>query len=166
MNMMNTTSQNIRNPRVVIVGAGMTGILWAIKLEQAGITDVTILEKAKTLGGTWRENTYPGVACDVPAHMYSYTFEPNPDWSHVFAPGAEIQTYFERVAKKYRVTDRIRFDEAVVSSLYQDANWRVETSKGDVITADFVINCTGILHHPARPNIPGLESPRVTHHHT
>jgi cation diffusion facilitator CzcD-associated flavoprotein CzcO len=151
-------SHNKRNPSIVVVGAGMTGILWAIKLQQAGITDVTILEKASTLGGTWRENTYLGVACDVPAHMYSYSFEPNPDWSHVFAPGAEILAYFKRVADKYSVTERIRFNEAVVSSQYENAKWLVTTSKGNSFQADFVINCTGILHHPARPDIPGVDS--------
>ncbi len=154
---MNSSSIK-RNPSIVIVGAGMTGILWAIKLQEAGITDVTILEKANKLGGTWRENTYLGVACDVPAHMYSYSFEPNPDWSHVFAPGAEILAYFDRVAKKYGVAEQINFNESVVSSVYDNAKWTVTTSKGNRFRADFVINCTGILHHPARPEIAGLES--------
>ena len=76
--------------RFAIIGAGMSGILSAIKLREAGYTDFTIYEKAESIGGTWRENTYPGIACDVPSHLYSYSFEPNPQWSHRFSPGAEI----------------------------------------------------------------------------
>jgi cation diffusion facilitator CzcD-associated flavoprotein CzcO len=87
--------------RFVIVGAGMAGVLSAIKLREAGFTDVTVYEKANRLGGTWRENTYPGIACDVPAHLYTYTFAPNPEWSHAFAPGPEILAYFETVATCY-----------------------------------------------------------------
>ncbi|MEH6589684.1 MAG: NAD(P)/FAD-dependent oxidoreductase [Halioglobus sp.] len=147
-----------RNPSVVIIGAGMTGILLTIKMREAGITDLTILEKCDRLGGTWRENTYPGVACDIAAHMYTYSFEPNPDWSHRFAHGDEIQAYFERVGRKYGVTDSISFNEAVTSCIYKDGKWTVVTSKDRTIIADFVINSTGILHHPAKPDIPGIES--------
>jgi len=146
-----------RNPSVVVIGAGMTGVLMSIKLQEAGITDVTILEKAEKLGGTWRENTYPGVACDVPAHMYTYSFAPNPDWSHCFAPGDEIQHYFEDVARRYGITDKVRYNEAVTKCHYVDGQWQLETSKGDSLTADFVVSATGILHHPAYPDIKGLE---------
>lgn len=157
--MNSATNQNtLRNPSVVIIGAGMTGILMTIKLREAGITDLTILEKSDRLGGTWRENRYPGVACDVPAPMYTYSFETNPNWSHRFAYGDEIQEYFEKVGRKYGVTNSIRFNEAVTSSIYNQGKWTVTTSKDDTIVADFVINCTGILHHPAFPNIKGLDS--------
>ena len=81
------------NPRFAVVGAGMAGLLSAIKLREAGFTDITVYEKADRLGGTWRENTYPGIACDVPSHLYTYSFAPNPDWSHAFSPGAEILGY-------------------------------------------------------------------------
>lgn len=155
-----------RNPSVVIIGAGMTGVLLTIKLREAGITDLTILEKTDRLGGTWRENTYPGVACDIPAHMYTYSFEPNPDWSHRFAHGDEIQQYFERVGRKYGVTDSISFNEAVTSSVYKDGKWTVKTSKGRTILADFVINSTGILHHPAKPEIKGIDSFKGKMFHT
>lgn len=147
-----------RNPEILIIGAGMTGILMMIKLREAGFTNLTILEKTDRLGGTWRENTYPGVACDVPAHMYTYSFEPNPEWSHRFAYGAEIQEYFERVARKYGVTNCIRFNESVTKAIYNNARWDIETSKGDQFSVDFVVNCTGILHHPAYPDIEGLDS--------
>ena len=150
-------TENLRNPSVVIIGAGMTGLLLNIKLREAGITDVTLLEKTDRLGGTWRENTYPGVACDVPAHMYTYSFESNPGWKHLFAHGDEIQAYFERVGRKYGVTNTIRFNEAVTSCTYARGQWRIETSKQDTLTADFVINCTGILHHPTKPDIKGIE---------
>ena len=99
--------------RFAIIGAGMSGIVSAIKLREAGFDDFTIYEKAERLGGTWRENTYPGIACDVPSHLYSYSFEPNPEWSHRFSPGAEIQRYFEGVAAKHGVTPRIRFGDEV-----------------------------------------------------
>ena len=85
------TNNSVKNPSVAVIGAGMTGILMAVRLREAGITDITILEKADKVGGTWRENTYPGVACDVPAHMYTYSFRGNPEWEHRFAHGNEIQ---------------------------------------------------------------------------
>ncbi|NIB44163.1 NAD(P)/FAD-dependent oxidoreductase [Pseudomaricurvus alkylphenolicus] len=155
-----------RNPSVVIIGAGMTGILMTIKLREAGITDITLLEKSDRIGGTWRENTYPGVACDVPSHMYTYSFEPNPEWSNVFARGHEIQQYFQKVADKYGVSEKVRLNEAVISSVYKDGKWTVKTSKGDTIVADFVVSATGILHHPAKPDIPGIDTYAGTMFHT
>ncbi|MEH6584449.1 MAG: NAD(P)/FAD-dependent oxidoreductase [Halioglobus sp.] len=152
------TAKTNRNPSVVIIGAGMTGILLTIKLREAGITDLTILEKTDRLGGTWRENTYPGVACDIPAHMYTYSFEPNPDWSHRYAHGDEIQAYFERVGRKYGVTNSINFNETVTSCVYKEGKWTVKTSKNKTLVADFVINSTGILHHPSKPAIKGVEN--------
>lgn len=147
-----------RNPKVVIIGAGMTGILLVIKLREAGITDITVLEKKSTLGGTWRENTYPGVSCDVPAQMYTYAFEPNPDWSKLYADGSEIQAYFERVARKYGVMECIRFDEAVTDATYENGKWHIKTSQNNSLDADFLVSATGILHHPARPDIPGINT--------
>lgn len=147
-----------RDPAIVIIGAGMTGILLAIKLEKAGFQNVRIFEKRGELGGTWRENTYPGVACDIPAHMYTYSFEPNPEWQHRFARGSEILAYFRRMGEKYGVRSRIHFNEAVVSSVYERGRWTLATSQGREVTADFVIAATGILHHPAKPAIEGLDS--------
>lgn len=152
------STNNLRNPSVVVIGAGMTGVLLTIKLREAGITDITVLEKRDRLGGTWRENTYPGVACDIPAHMYTYSFEPNPEWSHRFAHGDEIQTYFELVGRKYGVTNSINFNESVTRCIYSEGKWAVTTSKGRELVVDFVINSTGILHHPAKPNIKGIEN--------
>lgn len=147
-----------RNPSVLIIGAGATGMLAAIRLREAGITDVTIIEKADRVGGTWRENTYPGVACDIPSHHYCYSFEPAP-WSHQCALGPELQDYMEHVGAKYGVTEQVRFNEQVTSCVYDDAgHWAVETDKGARFTVDFVISATGILHHPKLPEIEGLET--------
>jgi cation diffusion facilitator CzcD-associated flavoprotein CzcO len=143
--------------RIVIIGAGMSGILSAIKLREAGFEDFTIYEKADRPGGTWRENTYPGIGCDVPSHLYSYSFEPNPDWSHRFSPGAEIQAYFERVATKYELEKSIRYGEEIVACDFRDGRWQLVTASGARDTADFVIAATGVLHHPQEPDIPGLE---------
>jgi len=145
-------------PRFAIIGAGMSGILSAIKLAEAGLTDFTIYEKADRLGGTWRENTYPGVACDVPSHLYSYSFAPNPDWSHHFAPGGEIQAYFEDVARRYAVEKAIRFGDEVKRCAFTDGRWHLETASGHRSEADFVIGATGVLHHPSYPDIEGLQT--------
>jgi cation diffusion facilitator CzcD-associated flavoprotein CzcO len=145
-----------RDLRFAIVGAGMAGILSGIRLEKAGLDNFTIFEKADRLGGTWRENTYPGIGCDVPSHFYSYSFAPNPEWSHRFSPGAEIQTYFEDVARRFGVTERIRFGDEVIRCAFEGGRWRLETASGHRDEADFVIAATGVLHHPRLPDIEGL----------
>ena len=155
---MGKQEQFPRNPRIVVIGAGMAGILTVIKLEEAGYDDIIVYEKGATLGGTWRENTYPGIACDVPAHLYTYSFEPNPDWSHVFAPGDEIQAYFEHVAKKYGVLPRVRFNAEITDCVFDDGRWQLTLADGSRDVADFVIAATGVLHHPNYPDIEGLDS--------
>lgn len=155
-----------RMPSVVVIGAGMTGILACIKLRDAGITDITILEKKDNVGGTWRENTYPGVACDVPAHMYTYSFELNPEWSDYYAGGGEIQQYFERISGKYGVTEKVRFNEAVTAASYDRGRWTVTTSKEAVLEADFIICATGILHHISLPDIKGINDFKGEMFHT
>ncbi len=143
--------------RVVVIGAGMAGILSAVKLQEAGYTDFVVYEKADSLGGTWRENTYPGIACDVPSHLYSYSFAPNAEWSHVFSPGPEIRAYLEDVARRFDVEGRIRSRTEVCRMAFEDGRWRIETSDGATDTADVVIAATGVLHHPKYPDIDGLE---------
>jgi cation diffusion facilitator CzcD-associated flavoprotein CzcO len=143
--------------RFAIIGAGMAGILAAIKLEEAGHRDWTIYEKADQLGGTWRENTYPGIACDVPSHLYRYSFEPNADWSQRFAPGHEIQSYLERVAEKYGVRDRIQFGQELTRCAFVDGRWHIETKAGTRDVVDIVIAATGVLHHPSEAEIEGRE---------
>lgn len=140
---------------ILIIGAGASGILTAVKLLKAGHTDVTILEKAADLGGTWRDNTYPGAACDVPSHLYSFSFEPNPDWSRVYAPQAEILAYLQRVARKYAL--HIRFGQEVTRASWQGTHWHVETKTG-VFGARFLFMGTGGLERPHDPEIEGLEA--------
>lgn len=146
---------NDRQPRFAVIGAGMAGVLSAIKLKEAGF-DFEVYEKADRLGGTWRENTYPGIACDVPSHLYSYSFAPNPDWSHVFSPGEEIHAYFEAVAERFGVTSHIRYGCEVTKLEFADGRWQIDTSAGPMPGADVVIAATGVLHHPSYPDIDGL----------
>lgn len=160
------TAQQMKEPVVCVIGAGMTGILMMIKLREAGIKNVVILEKADRVGGTWRENIYPGVGCDVPAHMYTYSFRGNPDWSNRLAYGAEIQQYLEDVAGEYGVTEQVHFNEAVENCNYRDGKWTIHTSQDKDYVVDFVICATGILHHPAYPDIPGLDSFKGAMFHT
>ncbi|MBW2313678.1 MAG: NAD(P)/FAD-dependent oxidoreductase [Deltaproteobacteria bacterium] len=143
--------------RFLILGAGMSGILTAIKLREAGLNDFAIYEKADRLGGTWRENEYAGVACDVPAHMYTYSFAPNPEWSNRFAAGAEIQEYFEGVAHRYGIDELIQYGKEVRRCEFVDGRWHVELSDGSTDVGDFVIAATGVLHHPAYPDIDGVD---------
>lgn len=153
-----TKGEDKRALRVAVIGAGMSGILAAIKLRQAGITDLAVYEKADRLGGTWRDNTYPGLSCDVPSHLYTYSFEPNPDWSHRFSPGAEIQAYFERVAAKYDVESLISYNAEVTRAAFEDGRWRLEIKDGRTDVVDIVLTATGVLHHPVYPQIDGLAS--------
>ncbi len=147
-----------RDLRFVVIGAGMSGILAGIRLREAGYEKVAILEKGATLGGTWRENRYAGLYCDVPAHAYTYSFAPNPDWSSYLAPGPEIQRYFEGVADRFGLHEVMRFDEEVSRCRFLDGCWRVETLRGGRYEADVVIAATGVLHHPRMPDIEGLGS--------
>ena len=144
--------------KVVVIGSGMCGILTGIRLLEEGIDDFVIYEKADRLGGTWRENTYPGLSCDVPSHHYVYSFEPNPEWSHMFSPGAEIYAYFERIAEKYGITSYIRYNTEVTRADYSDDGWQLEFKGGGRDCADVVIAATGVLHHPVYPDIEGVES--------
>ena len=143
--------------RVVVIGAGMAGILSGIKLREAGFADITIYEKADRVGGTWRENTYPGLTCDVSSHSYTYTFEPNPEWSHRYPPGAEIQEYFEAATRKYGIDELIVFNESVERCEHASGRWQIELASGRRDEADFVVAATGVLHHPNYPEIEGLD---------
>ena len=147
-----------RNLRVIVVGAGMAGIASVIRLRRAGITDITVYEKADEVGGTWRENTYPGIACDVPSHLYCYSFEPNPGWSHTFSPGEEIQAYLRDVTDRYDVRRATRFGQEVTSLSFDDGQWHLTTSTGERDQADVVLAATGVLHHPHVPDLPGLDT--------
>ena len=152
---------SIRNDHIVIVGSGFGGIGLGIRLKQAGIHDFTILERAERVGGTWRDNTYPGVACDVPSHVYSFSFEPNPDWSRFYAPQAEILAYLERCADKYAVRAHIRFGTAATSATFDERTglWTVKTSRGHAIEARVVVSGSGhALSKPVYPELAGRDT--------
>src|SRR5690349_18205214 len=118
--------------RTLVVGAGFAGLGTAIKLDEAGRTDFVVVDKGATVGGTWRDNTYPGAACDVPSQLYSFSFAPNPNWSRSFSQQPEIHAYLEDVAERSGVLDRFRFDTAVEEARWDDDHqrWHVRTTAG------------------------------------
>jgi cation diffusion facilitator CzcD-associated flavoprotein CzcO len=153
-------------PRVCIVGAGMSGILMGIKLLEAGIHNFVIFEKSNAVSGTWRQNRYPGVACDVASFTYCYSFEPNLDWSHRFSPGPEIRAYFERVVEKYGVRPYIRFNTEVTNASFEGTQWRVNSSDGKEELFDLYVAASGPLNNIHYPKIKGLEDFKGTLCHT
>ncbi|MBO0830677.1 MAG: NAD(P)-binding domain-containing protein [Actinobacteria bacterium] len=144
---------------VAIIGAGFGGLGAGIRLRQAGLTDFVILERAGAVGGTWRDNSYPGCGCDVPSHLYSYSFAPNPGWSRSFSPQPEIWQYLNDVADRYRLRGHLRLSAEVTRAQWDPAAalWRVDTSRGS-LTATILISAAGPLSEPAVPDIPGLDS--------
>ncbi len=157
-NMNNNSALHAREIRVAVIGAGMSGILTGIRLLEAGIHNFVIYEKAASLGGTWRENSYPGLSCDVPSHHYVYSFEPNPEWSQMFSPGPEIRAYFERTAEKYGVSAHIQYNKELVAANFCDGRWQLRFADGAQDEASVVVAATGVLHHPVYPDIEGLGS--------
>jgi cation diffusion facilitator CzcD-associated flavoprotein CzcO len=148
-----------RRRSVAVVGAGFGGVGAAVMLRRAGYDDVTVFERGERVGGVWNHNTYPGAACDVPSHLYEFSFEPNPRWSRRYAPQAEIQAYLEDVARRNGVLDRIRTSTEVQQAAWDDerAKWVLQTSAG-VHEADVLLTACGQLSVPKLPPIPGLES--------
>ncbi len=142
--------------RTVVIGAGMAGLLAGIRLKQRGDDNFVIYEKGDSVGGTWRENTYPGLTCDVPAHSYTYSFAYNPDWSAYNAPGPEIRDYFERMARQYDLMGHIRFNTEIEKCEWRDGRWRIRAKDGHEDQGHFLIAATGVLHHPRYPEIAGL----------
>jgi cation diffusion facilitator CzcD-associated flavoprotein CzcO len=147
-----------REPRVVIIGAGVAGIATAATLKRAGFHDFTILEKGADVGGVWHWNHYPGLTCDVPSQLYQFSFAPKPDWSTMFAPGEEIQQYLRSVVDQFGLDDHLRLNAKAVSTVFTGSSWQVSTADGTELEADFVIAATGVLHHPFMPAIPGLDT--------
>ncbi len=157
---MTKTSPSAAPLRVLIIGAGFAGMGLAIQLQRAGIGDFLLLEKASELGGTWRDNRYPGAACDVPSHLYSYSFEAKTDWSRKFAPQAEIFAYQQHCADKYQLRPRIRFNREVASAVF-DAEaglWQVTCTDGETFSAQALVTACGQLNRPLLPRIAGLDS--------
>ncbi|MFD5177661.1 flavin-containing monooxygenase [Nocardia sp. NPDC058379] len=144
---------------IVVIGAGFGGIALAIKLREAGFDDLTILERAADLGGTWQANTYPGCACDVPSQLYSYSFAPNPDWSRTYGKQSEILAYLRDVATRFDVVPRIRLNTELLEARWDEDRslWHLETSRG-ALTADYLISSTGIFAEAKYPTLPGLDT--------
>jgi cation diffusion facilitator CzcD-associated flavoprotein CzcO len=155
---MTDDSGTIERHKIVIVGAGFGGIGMAIGLLKAGVSDFVVLEEASDLGGTWRDNRYPGCACDVPSPLYSFSFELNPSWTRLFAPQPEIWEYLRSCAAKYGIASRVRYDSKVESMEWDDAArlWTVRTLGGDRHRAHAVVSGAGALHIPSYPEIPGM----------
>ncbi|SRR6266496_279819 len=144
--------------RVVVVGAGFAGIGAAVKLGEAGYRDVAVLERAGSVGGTWRDNTYPGCACDIPSHLYSFSFAPNPDWTRSFSPQPEIWRYLEEVCERFDVRRWLRCGVELTEARWDEAGrcWLLSTSDGP-LTADVLVSAAGPLSEPALPAVPGLD---------
>jgi cyclohexanone monooxygenase len=142
----------------LIIGSGFAGLGAAIKLVQQGKNDFLVLERGNDVGGTWRDNTYPGAACDVPSHLYSYSFALNPDWTRSFSKQPEIRSYIESVAAKYKVYDKHVFGAAVESARWNNdtSRWDVTTTKGN-FTAKILVSAVGALAEPNLPDIKGIE---------
>ena len=155
MSVAETNAESPEKLEVVIVGAGMSGLLMGIRLRQAGIDRFRIYEKASAIGGTWRENRYPGLSCDVPSFFYSYSFEPNLDWSHRFSPGPRSAPTSSAVAEKYDLLKHISFENPVESARYEEGRWSIETSGGETIRADVLIDGHGPASHQELPGDPG-----------
>jgi cation diffusion facilitator CzcD-associated flavoprotein CzcO len=150
--------------RQLVIGAGFGGLGMAIKLDEDGERDFVVVEKGGDVGGTWRDNTYPGAACDVPSQLYSFSFAPNPSWSKSFSPQPEIQDYLQRVAREAGVLDRFAFDTAVEEAAWDEAEqaWRVRTTRANgeqqSVLAEVLISAAGGLSEPKLPDIDGIDT--------
>ena len=151
------------NPRIVVIGAGFGGTAAAAALLKAGFDDVVLLEKAPSIGGVWRDNTYPGCACDVPAPLYSYSFAPNPLWSRRYPSHNEILAYLRSTAAALGVESRVRVNSEVTSAIWSDGRWLVSTRDGLVVEADVLVPAVGQLGNPVLPPIPGTFAGPAVH---
>lgn len=154
-----TQSATRTRARIIIIGSGFGGLGTAIHLKRHGIDDFVVLERASDVGGVWRDNSYPGAACDVPSHLYSFSFAPNPGWSHSYSSQPEILAYLQHCARNFGVLPHIRFDHEVRDACWDDATlcWRIETSQGGY-DADVLVAAAGALSAPAVPHLPGLDT--------
>ncbi|MEU2261337.1 NAD(P)/FAD-dependent oxidoreductase [Streptomyces sp. NPDC019645] len=151
-------SQQFEHVRVAVIGSGFGGLGAAVRLRREGITDFVVLERADSVGGTWRDNSYPGCACDVPSHLYSFSFAPNPDWPRTFSGQEHIRAYLEHVTDVFGIRPHIRFGHDVLMMRWDtdELHWEIETSRG-AFTAEVVVSATGPLSDPRMPGIPGLD---------
>jgi cation diffusion facilitator CzcD-associated flavoprotein CzcO len=149
--------QQHEHVRVAVIGSGFGGLGAAVRLRREGITDFVVLERASSVGGTWRDNSYPGCACDVPSHLYSFSFAPNPDWPRTFSGQEHIRAYLEHVTDTFRLRPHLRLEHEVLMMRWDtdELRWEIETSQG-TLTADVVVSATGPLSDPKTPDVPGL----------
>jgi len=157
--MTHATTERPPQPRIVIIGAGHSGICMGMQLKRAGIEDFVILEKGATLGGTWRDNTYPGASCDAPSFLYSFSFAQKTDWSRRFAWQSELLAYSVECAVQSGLLPHCRFNSQVVAARFDDSRnlWRIELADGDTVEAQFLVTGVGQLHRPSTPAIPGRD---------
>jgi cation diffusion facilitator CzcD-associated flavoprotein CzcO len=148
---------SIVDHEVAIIGAGLGGIGMAIALRRAGIEDFVLLERAGDIGGTWRDNTYPGIAVDIPAQAYQFSYELKPDWSRTFAGGHEVKAYIDQCADRYDLRGSIRLNSEVLERTWDEDlhAWRLRVADGD-LTARFVISAIGAFVNPKPAEIPGV----------
>lgn len=155
-----------RDPKIVIIGAGVAGITAGVVFKQAGFHDFVIVEKGSDVGGVWHWNRYPGLTCDVPSQIYQFGFAPKTDWSRIWAEGSEIQRYHRDVVEQFGLVEHLMLDSEVTDAVYSDDGWQVTLAGGRQLQADFVIAATGVLHHPFTPDIPGMDRFAGTAVHT
>jgi cation diffusion facilitator CzcD-associated flavoprotein CzcO len=157
----------VTHHRIAIIGAGFSGLGMAIRLKRDGESDFVLLERGSEVGGTWYANTYPGCRCDVPSHLYSFSFAPNPDWSSTFSPQPEILDYLLGITERYGIRPHVRFQTEVTGAAWDEGEriWRIETSQGE-LTADVLVSGQGGLSEPAVPSLPGLDTFEGTTFHS
>ncbi|MEY9840176.1 flavin-containing monooxygenase [Streptacidiphilus sp. EB103A] len=155
--MSSSAEEPVQHVRVAVVGSGFGGLGAAVRLRQEGVTDFVVLERAASVGGTWRDNSYPGCACDVPSHLYSFSFAPNPDWPRTFSGQPEIRAYLERMADRFQLRAHLRFQHELLGARWDagQAHWVLETSQGRY-TAEVLVSACGPLADPVVPDLPGL----------
>ncbi|MFF4957266.1 flavin-containing monooxygenase [Streptomyces sp. NPDC001222] len=151
-------NEHVPHVRVAVIGSGFGGLGAAVRLRREGVTDFVVLERASGVGGTWRDNSYPGCACDVPSHLYSFSFAPNPEWPRTFSGQEHIRAYLEHVTDVFGLRPHLRLDSEVKMMTWDPAklHWAIETSSGP-LTADVVVSATGPLSDPKIPEVPGLD---------
>ncbi len=151
--------QPVEHVRVAIIGSGFSGLGMAIRLKQEGLEDFVVLERAGDLGGTWRDNDYPGCCCDVPSHVYSYSFQLNPFWTRGFAPQWEIHAYLRHTAARFGVMPHLRLRHEVLEAAWDEEarRWSIDTTGGR-FTADLLVAAPGPLSDPTIPDVPGLDA--------
>ena len=166
--MSRSSKKNARKLRIAIIGAGPGGLCMASRLKQAGYEDLILIERAEGVGGTWYHNRYPGCACDIPSHLYSFSFEPKLDWTRPYAPQPEIRTYMEGFAEKYDLMRHCRFGSGVKSAVWNEeqSRWTLSLEDGDTLDAEVVVSAVGMFNGLNWPQISGLDSFAGTSFHS